>query len=194
MKLEITHQESYSRGHLLLRTFLGWLYIGIPHCFLLFFVSIWSAILAFITFWVVLFTGSFPESIFEFQIKLFNWNLRVNAVLSNLVDGYPAFGISGTSEKVSLTHDRPEKVKRGLVLVRALFGCIYVGIPHGFCLCFRLIGTYVLIFLAWWVVLFTGKYPEKWHGFNVGTFRWSTKIGLYLGYFTDDYPPFSGKE
>ena len=38
------------------------------------------------------------------------------------------------------------------------------------------------------------KYPEKWHGFNVGTYRWSLRISLYLGYFTDDYPSFSGKE
>jgi hypothetical protein len=28
----------------------------------------------------------------------------------------------------------------------------------------------------------------------VGTYRWSTRIGLYLGYFTDEYPKFSGKE
>ena len=33
MKLDVTHQDSYSRGELLLRTFFGWLYIGIPHYF-----------------------------------------------------------------------------------------------------------------------------------------------------------------
>ena len=194
MKLKITLQESYSRGQLLLRAFFGWLYIAIPHLFLLFFVGIWSSILAFVTFWVVLFTGEFPESIFEFQVKYLNWSLRVSAVLSNLVDGYPAFGISGTGETVSLQVDKPEKVSRGLVILRVLFGSIYVGIPHGFCLLFRLIGGFVLMFLAWWAVLFTGKYPERWHAYNVGTFRWSTRINLYLGYFTDQYPAFSGKE
>jgi hypothetical protein len=85
-------------------------------------------------------------------------------------------------------------VSQGLVLVRALFGWIYVGVPHGFCLYFRFIGTGVLMFLAWWAVLFTGRYPESWHAFNVGTLRWYTRIGLYLSYFTDEYPPFSGKE
>ena len=100
MKLTITHQEKYSRGQLILRTLFGWLYIGIPHLFLMFFVGIWSAILAFATFWVVLFTQRFPKGIFDWQIKYMNWGARVNAVLSNLVDGYPAFFPKGESDTV----------------------------------------------------------------------------------------------
>jgi len=194
MKLSITHQERYSRGELILRTLFGWIYIMIPHGFLLGIVGIWSAILAFATFWVVLFTGRFPESIFNFQVGYMNWATRVSATYMNLVDGYPAFFPRGTSDKVKLEVPRPEKVNQGLVLVRVLFGWIYVGIPHVICLYGRLIATAVLAFLAWWAVLFTGKYPERWHAFNVGTLRWATRIQLYLGFFTDTYPPFSGKE
>ncbi|MBA7614067.1 hypothetical protein ES703_21328 [subsurface metagenome] len=194
MKLEITHQESYSRGELLLRTIFGFIYIMIPHAFLIFFMGIWSGILSFVTFWIVLFTGKFPETIFNFQIGFMNWDMRVMAAFSHLVDGYPAFGVKGTSDKVSLQHDRPEKVSRGMVIVRLLFGGIYVGVPHGFCLSFRYIATCFLMFLAWWAVLFSGKYPDRWHAFNVGTLRWITNVNLYMGYFTDQYPPFSGKE
>jgi hypothetical protein len=194
MKLTITHQEKYSRGQLILRTLFGWLYIGIPHYFLLAVVGVWSAILSFVTFWVVLFTGRFPESIFKFQIAYQNWGLRVMASLSNLVDGYPVFFPGGVSAAVKLEVPRPEKVRQGLVIVRLLFSWIYVGFPHGICLFGRLIATGVLQFLAWWAVLFTGTYPSRWHGFNVGTLRWITRINLYLGYFTDEYPRFSGKE
>ncbi len=194
MKLSITHQESYSRGELLLRTIFGFIYIVIPHGFLLFFCSIWSAILAFITFWAVLFTGKFPEGIFNYQVKLMNWSLRLTATMYNLVDGYPAIGLGGTSDKVSLDVQRPEKVSQGLVLVRVLFGFIYVMIPHGFCLFFRMIWGSILMFLAWWVVLFTGNYPANWHAYQIGTLRWQTRINLYLGYFSDEYPPFNGKE
>ena len=81
-----------------------------------------------------------------------------------------------------------------LVLLRVLFGEIYVGIPHGICLIGRFIVTAVLMFIAWWAVLFTGKYPARMHAFNVGTYRWVYRISLYLGYFTDKYPTFSGKE
>ncbi len=194
MKLTITHQEKYSRGELILRTLFGWVYISIPHYFLLGIVGIWSGILSFVTFWVVLFTGKFPESIFAFQIAYNAWALRVMASLSNFVDGYPAFFPKGTSSTVKLEVPRPERVSRGLVIVRLLFGGIYVGIPHGICLFGRLIATAVLEFLAWWAVLFTGTYPSRWHAFNVGTFRWSMNVGLYLGYFTDEYPRFTGKE
>jgi hypothetical protein len=194
MTLTIAHQEKYSRGQLILRTLFGWLYIGIPHFFLLFFVGIWSAILSFITFWIVLFTGKFPESIFNFQIGMTNWSLRLQAVLGNMVDGYPAFFPKGASDSVKLVVPRPEKVSRGLVILRLLFGFIYVGIPHYFCLIFRLIATGVLGFLAWFAILFAGKYPARWHAFNVGTHRWSTRVGLYMGYFTDEYPKFTGKE
>jgi hypothetical protein len=194
MKLTISHQERYSRGELLLRTLFGYFYILIPHAFLLGIVGIWSGILSFVTFWIVLFTGRFPESIFAFQVGYQAWSLRVNASYMNLVDGYPAFFPKGTSETVKLEVPRPEKVNQGLVIVRLLFGAIYVGVPHGFCLGFRLVGTGVLSFLAWWAVLFTGRYPERWHAFNVGTWRWATRIQMYLGYFTDTYPPFSGKE
>jgi hypothetical protein len=38
--------------------------------FLLAFVGIWAGILGFLAFWVVLFTGSYPQSWFEFQVKL----------------------------------------------------------------------------------------------------------------------------
>ncbi len=194
MKLTITHQEKYSRGQLILRTLFGWIYIAIPHGFLLGVVGIWSAILSFVTFWVVLFTGKFPENIFKLQIAYQNWSLRVMASLSNLVDGYPAFLPKGTSDTVKLEVPRPEKVRQGLVIVRLLFGAIYVGIPHGICLFGRLIATAVVQFVAWWAVLFTGKYPARMHAFSVGTQRWVQRISLYLGYFTDEYPKFSGKE
>jgi hypothetical protein len=194
MKLTVAHQEKYSRGQLILRTLLGFIYIGIPHFVLLAIVGIWSAIISFLTFWVVLFTGKFPESFFNFQVAYRNWSLRVSASLANLVDGYPAFFPKGQSDAVKLEVPRPEKVSRGLVIVRLLFGWIYVGIPHGFCLIFRFIATEVLTILAWFAILFAGVYPSRWHAFNVGTYRWNARVALYLGYFTDEYPKFTGKE
>ena len=194
MTLTIKHQESYSRGELLLRTFFGFLYIAIPHGFLFFFVGIWASILMFVAWWVVLFTGVYPKGMFEFQVKCMNWGMRFQATMMNLVDGYPAIGPNGTSESVTLEVEYPEKLSRGLLLLRTFFGFFYVGIPHGFCLAFRGWATCFIAFLAWWVVLFTGKYPDTWHAFNVGTYRWMLRVQLYMGFFTDEYPPFSGKE
>ncbi|MBN1646819.1 MAG: DUF4389 domain-containing protein [Spirochaetales bacterium] len=194
MKLSITRQDSNSRGELLLRSFFGWLYIMIPHAFVMMFVSIWAGILQFLAFWVVLFTGKYPESWFEFQVKMMNWSTRLQATMLNLVDGYPAIGVNGESDKVSVEVENPDSISRGLLLLRLFFGAFYVGIPHGFMLCFRMIGHQFVAFIAWWAILFTGKFPEKMHGFLVGTIRWQLNVSLYMGYMSDDYPPFTGKE
>ncbi len=194
MKLSIKHQESYSRGELLLRTLFGFLYIFLPHYFLLIFVSLWGAILQFIAFWVVLFTGRYPQSMFEFQVGLLRWSVRLSARMYNIADGYPSFGIKGTDEHTELTVPYPEKISRGLVLLRFFFGWIYVAIPHAFILYFRAIWVGILIFVSWWVVLFTGKFPASNHEWIVGQIRWTMRLNLYLQYMTDTYPPFTGDE
>ncbi len=194
MKLSIKHQETYSRGDLLLRTFFGIFYIGIPHYFLLIFVGMWAGILQFISWWAILFTGRYPQSFFEFQVGLHKWMLRFQARILNLADGYPAFGVKGTDEHTNFEMPYPEKLSRGTLLLKTFFGIIYCIFPHAFCIMFRMIATQFLTFLAWWAVLFTGKYPASWHEFNVGTIRWSTRVNLYMGYMSDEYPKFSGKE
>ena len=193
MILTIQHQETYSRGQLLLRAFFGSIYIGIPHLFLLYFLMIWGAILSFIAWWAVLFTGKYPQSFFNYQLNLKKWSLRVSARLVHMADGYPAFGMSSTDTNTNIELAYPEKLSRGLLILRTLFGGIYVIIPHGFILFFRAIATYFLIFLSFWAILFTGKYPKSWFDFNVGTIRWAMRVGFYMSFMTDQYPPFNSK-
>ena len=193
MKLEIKCQESYSRGELILRTLFGWIYIAIPHMFLLFFMGLWGSILQFISWWIILFTGRYPQSFFEFQVKLMRWSTRVLARQLNLSDDYPAFGLDAQDEYTNVEVAYPESLSRGTLLLKTFFGWLYVGLPHGFMLYFRALATYFVTFIAWWVILFTGKYPESWHRFNVGTLRWAMRVNLYMSYMTDDYPPFSGR-
>ena len=192
MKLTISRQESNSRGELILRTLFGWLYIVFPHLFVFFFVSIWYSVLEFIKFWIVLLTGHIPESTYEFQKKVLQWQVRLGAVIFNLIDGYPAIGPRGGNPDASIEFENPERVSRGLVLVRALFGGIYVGIPHGFLLGFFQIWVSIVSFISWWVILFTGRFPEGMFNQIVRYMRWNYRVLLYLGYYTDDYPPFNG--
>jgi len=194
MKLTVKHQESYSRLELLLRALFGFIYITLPHVFVLLFIQIWASILLFISWFSILFTGRFPESFFEFLVGTFRWGLRVNARIYNLSDGYPAFGINASDEYTSLEVEYPETLSRGHLLLKTFFGGLYCALPHAFVLIFRVIWGMILSFLAFWIVLFTGNYPESWHAFNVGTIRWSTRVNLYLSFMTDDYPPFSGRE
>ncbi len=191
MTYSIKYAESLSRGELLLRTFFGVFYLVIPHFVCLLFVGLWGAILSFIAWWIILFTGRYPESFFEFQVGLIRWQTRLNARRLNLADGYPAFGINATDDATQVDIPYPEKISRGLLLVKTFFGFIYVIIPHGFVLLFLSIGVLFALFIGWWAILFTGQLPRGIHDFVVGTQRWALRVNLYMGNMTDVYPPFS---
>ena len=191
MKIGIKHQESYSRGSLILRSLFGGLYIALPHGFLLIFMSIASSFVGIINFWSILITGKMIRSMFDFQLNLMRWSLRVNARLMNLSDGYPAFGMTHNDADVVLDIDYPETSNRVSVLLRAMFGIWYVLIPHAFLLFFLQIGVMFVRMIAFWAVLFTGKYPAGMHNYMVGVLRWNIRVGAFMSYLTDTYPPFS---
>ena len=194
MTITIKHQESYSRGQLLLRSFFGFFYITIPHIFLLYFIMIAASILSFISWWSVLFTGKYPQNFFEFRVNLQKWSLRLGLRLMHLADGYPEFGLSGKDSNSDIEIENPEQLSRGLLLLRLFFGLFYILLPHGFLLFFRAIACYFVGLIAWWIVLFTGKYPESMFNFIVESYRWSIRVGFYYSFMTDTYPPFNGKE
>jgi len=192
LTFEIKHQPEYSRGELLLRCFLGWLYMAIPHvlAMLIFGIALWFMTLA--SFFIILFTGVTPQWYYDWVVRLQRWGLRLSSRMYNLVDGYPAFGMNGTDDKTTFDLSFWQ-ISRGQLLLRSFLGFFYVIIPHMFALWVRSIATAVLVLLAFFVVLFTGKYPENWHRFNTGTMRWATRVNLYLTWLYRDYPPFSGK-
>ncbi|MEO0073266.1 MAG: DUF4389 domain-containing protein [candidate division WOR-3 bacterium] len=95
---------------------------------------------------------------------------------------------------VKFSVEYPEKLSRGKLLLKTFFGWLYVGIPHGICLWGLGIAAAVLQFIAWWAILFTGKYPKGMFDFVVKYQRWGLRVGAYLGMMTDKYPPFTGEE
>jgi len=157
------------------------------------FIQLWGAVLSMISWWIVLFTGSYPESFFEYQVKNMRWALRVTARQLNLAEGSPSFGLDGEDEVVKLEVAYPESLSRGDLLLKTFFGVFYVGIPHGIILVLRLYWGMILGLFAFFSILFSGTYPVSWFEFNVGTLRWMTRVNLYMKFMTDEYPPFSSK-
>jgi hypothetical protein len=94
----------------------------------------------------------------------------------------------------NFTVEYPEKLSRGKLLLKVFLGWAYVGIPHGIILYFYAIAVAVVTFIAFWIILFTGKYPKGLYDFVVGYNRWSVRVTTYLSLLRDEYPPFTSDE
>jgi len=111
---------------------------------------------------------------------------RVNAYFLLLRDEYPS-----TDEEQAVHLDIPypdakEELKRWLPLVKWI-----MAIPHYVVLLFLGIAAWVVVIIAWFVILFTGRYPRSMFDFVVGVLRWSLRVTVYAFLLTTDrYPPF----
>ena len=90
---------------------------------------------------------------------------------------------------ISLRVDYPPKLSRLKTLFR-----IFALVPHWVVLFFLAIACGIVMFVSWWAILFTGRYPRTLFQFVTYCFRWETRLNGYSYLLTDKYPPFTGNE
>ncbi len=91
LTLDVEYPEQLSRGWVVLKVLFGWLYAGIPHGIILWLYGIAVAIVTFIAFFAILFTGTFPRGMFDFVVGYMRWSNNFTAYLGLLRDEYPPF-------------------------------------------------------------------------------------------------------
>ena len=99
----------------------------------------------------------------------------------------------GQAYPVQLSVEYPEHSSRVLAALSIPFFLLrlIMLIPALFVLYFVGIAAAVVVWIAFWAVLFTGRYPPAFHNFVTGYVRWSTRTTCFLYGLTDKYPPFS---
>jgi hypothetical protein len=136
---------------------------------------------------MIVFRVRYPRWWFDFARELTRFGARVGAYLALLTDQYPS---TVDEQAVHLEIDYPDAerdLNRWLPLVKWL-----LAIPHYIVLVFLAFGALVAVIIAWFAILFTGRYPRGLFDFVVGVGRWSLRVQAYAFLLvTDRYPPFS---
>ena len=82
--------------------------------------------------------------------------------------------------------ERQAEYNRFLPLIKWL-----LALPHYFVLVFLYLGAVVAVVIAWFAILFTGRYPRGIFDYLVGVGRWTNRVVAYAAILvTDEYPPF----
>ena len=129
----------------------------------------------------------YPRWWFDYSREMTRFTTRIGAYITLLSDRYPS---TEDEQGVHLELDFPD-VKRDLNRWLPLIKW-FLAIPHYVALVILWIGAFVAIVIAWFAILFTGRYPQALFDFVVGVIRWTLRVAAYAFLLvTDRYPPFS---
>jgi hypothetical protein len=135
---------------------------------------------------MIVFRQKYPRWWYDWNLELLRFENRVFVFLGLLDDKYPS-----TDERQSVSLDFPypdakQGLNRWLPLVKW-----FLAIPHYIVLIFLALAAIVCVIIAWFAILFTGRYPRGLFDFIEGVMRWANRVTAYAFVLvTDQYPPF----
>jgi hypothetical protein len=135
---------------------------------------------------MIVFRQKYPRWWYDWNVELLRFENRVFVYLGLMDDRYPS-----TDERQSVSLELPypdakQDLNRWLPLVKWL-----LAIPHYVVLIFLGLAAIVCVIIAWFAILFTGRYPRGLFDFVVGVMRWGNRVSAYAFLLvTDRYPPF----
>jgi len=135
---------------------------------------------------MIVFRQKYPRWWYDWNLQLMRFSNRIGVYVALMDDRYPS-----TDEEQSVQLDFPypdarNGLNRWLPLVKW-----FLAIPHYIVLIFLYLGAIVSVVIAWFAILFTGRYPRGLFDFLVGVGRWTNRVSGYAFMLvTDEYPPF----
>ena len=174
------------------RPLVHWL-LAFPHLVIVYALETVADILAVISWFVIVFTGRLPVGLANFQAMFLRYTLRTATYFGFLREEYPPFSFT------VIPADPGDDPRVGVELVPALEGRnrltvafrLILAIPHAIVLALLGIAVFVVGVIAFFAVLFTGRWPDSLRGFVLGVGRWWLRFQAYLLLLTDEYPPFT---
>ena len=183
-------------------------FLAIPHCIILFFLWFAFGVVTIVAWFAILFTARYPRSLFNFNAGVIRWNWRVAFYAFSAIgtDVYPPFTLARTEYPADFDVDYPERLSRGLVLVKswllAIPHLLIIGVLTGTATTWvfrdgeweqRSVGISLLgllVLIAGVILLFTGQYWRGIFDLLLGLNRWIYRVIAYVALMRDEYPPF----
>ena len=141
-------------------------------------------VLAIVNWFSILVTGHPLTGIRDFQLYYLRWRTRALAYMALFVDPYPPFGDAPYPATIAVTE--PAVRDRATIAVRLI-----LAVPHVIVLFFLVLAWVLCTVIAWFAILFTGRYPASLYPFALGVMRWMLRVEAYLLLLVDEYPPFT---
>jgi hypothetical protein len=153
--------------------------------------SIVAEICAVIAWFAIVFTGRYPEGLYNFNAGYLRMSTRVNGFYYLLNDQWPPFGgeeAPGYPVRVGVPEPLGayDRLKTGFRLI--------LGIPVFLLAIVQSLILSVCAIIAWFAILFTGKLPEGLFNPIRSASAYITRATAYFLLMTEDWPPFSFEE
>jgi len=174
------------------RPLVNWL-LAIPHFVVLYGLRILSQVIALVSWFAIVFTGALPEGLANIQVMYMRYEMRTYTYVLFMREEYPPFAFGTTATDGG--EDPRVRVNFAVRLIErnrltVAFRIILV-IPHLVALLFLGIAASFVALVAFFAVLFTGRWPEGMRSFVLDVYRWYLRVQTYFLLLTDVYPPFA---
>jgi len=171
------------------RPLVNWLLV-VPHLLWHGLLSLGVAVVAFLGWFAIVLTGQLPDSWADYTMGVLRYQWRILAYLFGWAQQYPSFapaaGYVDPGDYSAIFYCARVLPRRRLtVLIRA-----FLVIPHLLVLCFVSVAALVVLGIAWFAALITGRWPDRMRDFAVGWLRWTFRAQAYVLLVTDVFPPF----
>jgi len=174
------------------RPLVNWI-LAIPQLFIVGAMRYVAQAISVVGWFIILFTGALPAGLANFQVMYLRYSVRVSVFAGFLTEEYPPFDFTmtpadpGTDPRVRVDIV-PQLAQRNRLTV---FFRLILAIPQFIVIAVLGIAVWAVYVIAFFAVLFAGRWPQGLRNFAVGFMRWVLRVEAYLLLLTDDYPPFA---
>lgn len=166
-------------------------FVAIPWLIVAYLYGVGASIVTVIVWFAMIFTGRYPQQMYDFNAGYLRMITRTNGLLYLLTDEYPPFGGEEAPDFPIRVGVAPplDKYSRAKAFFRYL-----IGIPVMLLAFVQGLILLVVTVIAWFAILFTGRHPEGLFSPARSAAAYLARASAYFMLMTENYPPFSLEE